>query len=297
MRGRHRGLGPVQVAQSGRHAGTREPRLGGSDAEGVHDQIARRRAAPSVAARTARPRLRPGTESVAKEPRLVAAHIGHEIGATRLGSGRTTLRTASDAPNFDAGPHERLERLLGDVRREDHADVNVSDLRQRRPVELRAVGRTTACRARRIMARLISDSSGLGSVRKSSGVRPRTENSVRVHIRSTNPRDFAVDSGHSGRAPTGEKPRICREVRVNRKTSRTACQAEGRGFESLQPLSRRPAFAGLFRSASQQVRLHRRGPIVDRPRLGTPAGREKATFAGSSSDDRTADLLRGGQTI
>jgi hypothetical protein len=26
----------------------------------------------------------------------------------------------------------------------------------------------------------------------------------------------------------------------------SACHAEGRGFESLQPLSRRPAFAGLF---------------------------------------------------
>jgi hypothetical protein len=31
-------------------------------------------------------------------------------------------------------------------------------------------------------------------------------------------------------------------------TTRSACHAEGRGFESHQPLSRRPAFAGLFRA-------------------------------------------------
>jgi len=33
------------------------------------------------------------------------------------------------------------------------------------------------------------------------------------------------------------------------------CHAEGRGFESLQPLSKRPAFAGRFASGSRLVRL------------------------------------------
>src|SRR5215207_423839 len=38
----------------------------------------------------------------------------------------------------------------------------------------------------------------------------------------------------------------------------SACHAEGRGFESLQPLSKRPAFAGLFRGRSRLVRLRHR---------------------------------------
>ena len=43
----------------------------------------------------------------------------------------------------------------------------------------------------------------------------------------------------------------------------TACHAEGRGFESLQPLPKRPAFAGLFRLGSRLVPLHRAGLIPD----------------------------------
>jgi mono/diheme cytochrome c family protein len=38
----------------------------------------------------------------------------------------------------------------------------------------------------------------------------------------------------------------------------SACHAEGRGFESLQPLSKSPAFAGLFGGRSRPVRLRRR---------------------------------------
>jgi hypothetical protein len=42
--------------------------------------------------------------------------------------------------------------------------------------------------------------------------------------------------------------------------SRSACHAEGRGFESHQPLLRRSAFAGLFRVCSRLVRLRPRVP-------------------------------------
>jgi hypothetical protein len=58
--------------------------------------------------------------------------------------------------------------------------------------------------------------------------------------------------------------------------ARSACHAEGRGFESLQPLSKRPAFAGLFRCGSRLVPLHPVGLIPEsrradrRPFQGTP---------------------------
>ena len=40
-----------------------------------------------------------------------------------------------------------------------------------------------------------------------------------------------------------------------RRVPPSACHAEGRGFESLQPLPGRPAFAGLFRACSRLMRL------------------------------------------
>jgi hypothetical protein len=48
--------------------------------------------------------------------------------------------------------------------------------------------------------------------------------------------------------------------------SRSACHAEGRGFESLQPLPRRPAFAGFSCGHSRLVRLRRVGLTPDSPR-------------------------------
>jgi hypothetical protein len=47
---------------------------------------------------------------------------------------------------------------------------------------------------------------------------------------------------------------------------RTACHAEGRGFESHQTLFKRPAFAGLFCVRSRLVRLRRVGLTPDSPR-------------------------------
>jgi hypothetical protein len=47
---------------------------------------------------------------------------------------------------------------------------------------------------------------------------------------------------------------------------RSACHAEGRGFESLQPLRKRPAFAGLFGLGSRLVRLRPVGLKPDSPR-------------------------------
>ena len=54
---------------------------------------------------------------------------------------------------------------------------------------------------------------------------------------------------------------------------RSACHAEGRGFESLQPLSRRPAFAGLFHTCSRLLGLRTPGP---RFRFRMPSGRRGA---------------------
>src|SRR5215208_1734459 len=62
----------------------------------------------------------------------------------------------------------------------------------------------------------------------------------------------------------------------------SACHAEGRGFESLQPLSKRPAFTGLFSGRSRLVRLRHRtmtGQSCPR-RLASAVGRR--SLAGDS---------------
>jgi len=43
-----------------------------------------------------------------------------------------------------------------------------------------------------------------------------------------------------------EKASICRYVLGHQRRLGSACHAEGRGFESLQPLLKRPAFAGFL---------------------------------------------------
>ena len=55
----------------------------------------------------------------------------------------------------------------------------------------------------------------------------------------------------------------------------TACHAEGRGFESLQPLRKRPVFAGLFCVRSRLVRLRRVGLTPDSPRADRRPSKEK----------------------
>ena len=82
----------------------------------------------------------------------------------------------------------------------------------------------------------------------------------------------------------------------NRRLSRvsaSACRAEGRGFESLQPLRKRPPFASLSRGGSRLVRCV----------AGHPMGTRRPTGAGSVSRQaplqallatRTADLLHPG---
>ena len=83
----------------------------------------------------------------------------------------------------------------------------------------------------------------------------------RVPIGYPNPRDFAVKAGNRRTTPTHENPRVCRGYPRRTGTIRSACHAEGRGFESHQPLRKRPAFAGLFRGRSRLVRLRRRVAI------------------------------------
>jgi hypothetical protein len=69
--------------------------------------------------------------------------------------------------------------------------------------------------------------------------------------------------GNRGLADTVQKAAVCRAFPVNRCTAGSACHAEGRGFKSLQPLSERPAFAGLFGLGSWLVRLGRVGLTPD----------------------------------
>ena len=57
--------------------------------------------------------------------------------------------------------------------------------------------------------------------------------------------------------------------------ARSACHAEGRGFESLQPLRKTPAFAGLFDVRSRLVRLRRVGLTPDSPRADRRPFQEK----------------------
>jgi hypothetical protein len=64
--------------------------------------------------------------------------------------------------------------------------------------------------------------------------------------------------GNRRTTTTRENPCVCRGYRCRTGNTRSACHAEGRGFESLQPLSKRPAFAGLFRGRSRLVRLRHR---------------------------------------
>jgi hypothetical protein len=80
----------------------------------------------------------------------------------------------------------------------------------------------------------------------------------RVRFQSGNPRDFAVKARKHRRWPIGRKLVFCRTFLGGSGSPPSACHAEGRGFESLQPLSKRPAFAGRFRGRSRVVRLRHR---------------------------------------
>jgi hypothetical protein len=67
-----------------------------------------------------------------------------------------------------------------------------------------------------------------------------------VPIGCLKPRGFSWNAVESHDATSHQNPRMCREYPRLAGNARSACHAEGRGFESLQPLSRRPAFAGLL---------------------------------------------------
>ena len=59
------------------------------------------------------------------------------------------------------------------------------------------------------------------------------------------------------------KPPVSSDFAHGIRAAGSACHAEGRGFESLQPLLRRPAIAGLLCVRSRLVRLRRVGLIPD----------------------------------
>jgi hypothetical protein len=59
-----------------------------------------------------------------------------------------------------------------------------------------------------------------------------------VRFQSANPRDLALKTGDRQPPRSTTKALICREIRPIGIAAGSACHAEGRGFESLQPLSK-----------------------------------------------------------
>jgi len=80
------------------------------------------------------------------------------------------------------------------------------------------------------------------------------------------PRGLPVKAGESYSAPIPRKSTVSSDFAYGIGTARSACHAEGRGFESHQPLQERLAFAGLFCVGSRLVRLRRVGLTPDSPR-------------------------------
>jgi hypothetical protein len=95
-----------------------------------------------------------------------------------------------------------------------------------------------------------------------------------VRFRSGNPRGFSGNAGLCGGRWRVPKRLVCRIIQRRAGSEGSACHAEDRGFESLQPLSKRRAFAGLFRGASilrhsRVKQTCRREASLDRGDLGT----------------------------
>ena len=82
--------------------------------------------------------------------------------------------------------------------------------------------------------------------RRASGLGPRR---WPVLNQSSNPRNSAVNPGIPARRKRTRKPRVCRQLVVDSPPPRSSCHAEGRGFESLQPLRERACKLECFSSA------------------------------------------------
>jgi hypothetical protein len=93
-----------------------------------------------------------------------------------------------------------------------------------------------------------------------SDLEPDSTGPARVPIRCPNPRGFPVKAGEPSSHLLARTPPVSSDFVYGIGAARSACHAEGRGFESHQPLPRRPAFAGLFRGSRRLVRVRRRAP-------------------------------------
>ena len=107
-------------------------------------------------------------------------------------------------------------------------------------------------------------------------VRARTANRHRCRYRRMSTR-IRAHSTRASPAPLGRNPAPSAGRRRLGPDGLTSCHAEGRGFESLQPLLERPAFAGLFRCSSRVGRLR------NRPTTGQSCPRGLASAVGRCS--------------
>jgi hypothetical protein len=92
---------------------------------------------------------------------------------------------------------------------------------------------------------------------------------------------------------SARKPLVSSDFAYGIGVAGSSCHAEGRGFESLQPLRKRPAFAGLFRGRSRLVRLRPAGPKPDPRQRRRGFGSKNMAVCREFWIVRTVDLLRG----
>jgi len=97
---------------------------------------------------------------------------------------------------------------------------------------------------------------------------------------------FAAGRGGSG------KRLICSIIQHRTRGEGPACHAEGRGFESHQPLRKRPAKYGVSRPLSSLELLSPRGLSEDRPRPAVTPDVKSGRFAGEFHARRTVVILQ-----
>jgi len=128
--------------------------------------------------------------------------------------------------------------------------------------------------------------------RRPDGARLAAMTPARVPLRCLKARELPGNAGESQNDTHTREPMGLQEYPRRTGNVRAACHAEGRGFESLQPLSKRPCICRPFSWRSRPVRRRRRtmtGQSCPR-RLADALGR--CSLAGDSERPAPLELLR-----